>query len=283
MIEQIWIVGDFFLDRNKNYMLRGSHGTDQESADQFVMENHFEVSTITGFTGNNRGRSAISRSLNAYIEKLNTMGSTLPKWIVVFMENDLMKSINYTSFGVTKAYGMIIQYMMAQMDTAWKRCIQSDIVSSKRVNKYNWPFFIWVEPSLHYDHPDSHLRVKYIRSMYNAAQLYNNMIVLPPKQGWSYFQQDLIFNSNLSPKGIKQLWLATENSIKFADTKLMRNHGAPFQAIFQKDRMHLEAETRLTSFETQLRRRYQCLVRLHLLLLRKVLLHHTGQANLQLL
>ena len=257
MTEHLWLLGDEFLLKNRREypdLRASSTQPDTISAPPFsgpFVPEVFTMSMVFANHDHNRAKSAIDRMVNSFINKLNGNDSTCPKWIVIIPETDIMNSIQYSNFGVTTAYGMLIQYMMTQFDSAITKYFSNLGTDTKSVNQYNWPFFAWVEPVLHMDLSNNHLRLKFIRSMYNAAQMHDKVVILNPKQGWSYFQQNLIFNNNLSQKGVQQLFQAIDNSIRFADTKLMRNFGLKFTQIFQKDKLQAEAENRLASFELQ--------------------------------
>ena len=70
------------------------------------------------------------------------------------------------------------------------------------------------------------------------------------RQIWS---QDDISNCNmvrgLTETGRKKHWMATDQVIKFADIKVMRNFNAPFSQIFRKDQLLADAEDRMKTFE----------------------------------
>ena len=76
----------------------------------------------------------------------------------------------------------------------------------------------------------------------------------PPNRVGLAFSKNLVFNGNLSQKGVQQLLSAIDNTIRFVDTKFMRNFGLKFTQIFQKDKLQTDAEGRMSSFEVQLQR-----------------------------
>ena len=103
--------------------------------------NQFNMSMVylNHDTTNNRGKSAIHGIINSFIQKLNETDTTCPKWIVVIPESDIIHDIQYNNFGVSAAYGMLIQYVMTQFDNAIRKYFGDGIDLPKNVNKIQLP------------------------------------------------------------------------------------------------------------------------------------------------
>ena len=89
--------------------------------------------------------------------------------------------------------------------------------------------------------------------MHNAAlgEGKDRMIILPLKQGWREADGTLVQPSirSLNQKGLHVFCQALDQTVRFADTKIMRNHGIPLNRVFQKDKLQQEMEKRITDFE----------------------------------
>ena len=193
--------------------------------------------------------NAIGRILNSIARTFNIYRYVIPKWIVIIPETDLIRSVEYTEFGVSGTYGTIIEYMMKEVNNMVKTFLRND--SSLKNNRYNHPFIVWIEPVLHSGFTDNALRVKFIRSMHNAAQGQERMVILSLKQSWKENDSTLIQPSLkiLNQKGLNLYCTALDNTLRFADTKVMRNYGLPLKNIFQKQKIREEMEKRVTLFE----------------------------------
>ena len=244
-IEKMWIIGDDTVNRS----VRGHLNADSAP---FITRN-FETSIIAGSTASQNG-SVIGRICNSLTTSFNNK-QYLPKWIVIIVENDVINGLPYHQSGCSEIYGQIIEYMMSKF-TSTVATIQRNY--PPKAMKFTWPHFLWIEPSINTNHQDTTLRMKFIRSLHAVSMSHNNMLVLPLKQGWDtnnpeYF---LWHQQRITPKGLRALWSAIDNTIRFADTKLMRNHGLFLHNAFQKSRIALEMNGRLSNYErsTLLRR-----------------------------
>ena len=204
---------------------------------------------ITGAQGNNNSISnAVGRTLNSLKSTLNLNRNVIPKWIVIVPESDIMSSISYTEFGVSGAYGTLIEHLMKQMSSTTKSLYFG---LPTKANKYNWPYFLWIEPTLHVDYMNNALRLKFIRSMYNAAKNFDDkVVILPLKQNCNVQNKAVLTPSRqLNATGLNNFSIALDNTVRFAETKIMRNFNVPLNQIFMKEQAHNEVESRLTRFE----------------------------------
>ena len=162
-------------------------------------------------------------------------------------EKDLLSSIEYSEFGVSGAYGLLIDHLVKEMENSI-RYFTANIPF--KANKYNRPNVLWIEPSLHINYTDNNSRVKFIRSLHAALKSNHRHIILPLKQHWCDNNTDLVFsNGSVNKQGYSTFTKAVDATIRFADTRLMRNYGVPMQQIFQKERIEKEMEMRISNFE----------------------------------
>ena len=192
--------------------------------------------------------NAVSRTMNSLIRSFNSNRDTIPKWIVIVPEIDIINSISYQEFGVSGAYGLILDYMMKTITNVIKEFKGPNLPF--KATKYDTPHILWIEPSLHVNYGDSNtLRMKFIRSLHAAVQTWENMIVLPMKQNWETVGNMPFTNGTLNQFGMNKFCAALDATVRFAETKLMRNYGMKLHKVFQKEKLQHEMEKRLTEFE----------------------------------
>ena len=247
--EKIWVIGDSFVRiSSTSYPTSFGNAALPFGTDKFAIEFYTQDSYEV------RNRNSLARINNSLTLACNTSQTPLiPKWIVVIPETDIMETLDCNHYGISAAYGMMLEYLMKRFDTILKTFVDFNGNLPARINKSNRPHVLWVVPTLHMGYSNNGSRSKFIRSMHNVVQFHSNVIVLPLKQGWMDDQPKLVLNSHPSPRGYEQLWRAIDNTIKYADTKLMRNHGLTLPQVFQKNRLMTECEHRLTCFERRLR------------------------------
>ena len=90
-LEKIWIIGDEFCDRSYDHYYKRI-GLDRESNKTFAFTN-FEMRDFFSSEYKSHNRSAVGRILNNLINALNEH-NTLPKLIVMVIDNDMVKHIN---------------------------------------------------------------------------------------------------------------------------------------------------------------------------------------------
>ena len=143
--ESIWLIGDKSLNNIRGNIIQMRH--------HIFLPLNFEtrISTEDQHRGNATGR--IINSLNT---TFNNNGVTIPKWVVIIPENDIIRSIEYTEFGVSGTYGMIIEHIMKEMDNAITSFLGPKLLH--KVNRFDHPHILWLEPSLHVCYADNSLR-----------------------------------------------------------------------------------------------------------------------------
>ena len=218
------------------------------------LTHHFGT-TVIADNNNENNPSVIARVINGFVNKFNEE-KRLPKWVIILLEDDIIEAIPYKQFGITETYGHVIDYMMSCM----KKMVQKirDELPLK-ASKFLYPHFVWVEPTLHTNQQNITLRTKFIRSLHVVAQMHNNVIALPLRYPWNpnYTQLFTWLGQKTTPEGHSTMWSALDSIMKFADTKLMRNHGLYLHNIFQKNKEMEDANKRTASWDEKIKQRRQ--------------------------
>ena len=148
LCEQVWLVGDRFVNSTaRSYWV---------SRVQHSIPQNFEVKVAA--SGERAGKNAVGRIINSLTHLFNSQG-TFPKWIIVVPEGDIIKDVQYNQYGVSATYGLLIEYTMTAMDNMIKEFMEEGEIRGK-LNKYDWPHILWVEPVLHIGLSTSLLRSK---------------------------------------------------------------------------------------------------------------------------
>ena len=182
--------------------------------------NNFKVRVLSS-RDNERGVNTMAKMVNQVTRALNHH-KKLPKWIVIVVEEDLIKSIN-ASWASSEAYMRMIDWVMQQ-----QRCAISQFKKHLplKAKKYNLPHVAWVIPTLHdmYTEASFDQRKKFIKCLRMVAKNYDDIIVLPLKQVWDRQDESLVGENNtITSAGLDLLWTAVDRSVRFADTRVIRN------------------------------------------------------------
>ena len=188
-------------------------------------------------------RSVMGKIYNNFIRTFNNQ-KQLPKWVVIITESDLIENIGpIPRNGRFQVFGELLRSMMQNLETAVNTIQQGH---PQKAIKYSWPHFLWVEATLHNNYQDNDSRIIFNKCLQAATLHFDRMIALPLKQEWDEFNCTY-FNwhqQKYTAHGLSAIWKALDNTMRFADTKLMRNHGLFLQNVFQKDKILLESTKR---------------------------------------
>ena len=113
-------------------------------ADCYTRSN-YEISSIssTRFTGYNQ--SMILRIRNLFLTSIINQ-KQLPLYVVVILEDDLLKFISYDDYGATVGYEKALGWICKEFNQIIK-FIKNRMPA--KAKKEGHPHFIWVTPSIH--------------------------------------------------------------------------------------------------------------------------------------
>ena len=113
-LKDIWIVGDQFLRDTFDalQMMRNNTVTNIDPKTQLYIYAYYNV--VLHFPGvSNRVKSLMARIINAMIKGLNSK-EKLPKYLVVFIDKDLIEALDYFEYGITEALDECMLWMVKQ-------------------------------------------------------------------------------------------------------------------------------------------------------------------------
>ena len=225
--EDLWLLGEDLVHCTGRRAI--------STRNDLYMTNLFETKIFaSSFRQRTTQQNVISRFVNSFALAINSQRK-IPKWVVIIPEGDLLQSTGgYTEFGISAAYGVIIEFIMSSMDNMIQKFIGTDLPN--KANKFNYPYFLWIEPTLHMNYDNNSLRMKFIKSLHTASLMHDRVIVLPLRQMWSDNSPNM-FNTQqnlLSPAGLCTLWRGIDQAVRFADIKMLRKFWTLSQKSFSE-------------------------------------------------
>ena len=210
----MWVVGDEFVARSGDII--------EKKVDTYVHEN-FQVRAMGGSSITSRDNpDPIARLRNIIIKLLNKF-NTIPKIIVVVAENDIIKAINVEdSSGYSVHYGQAIEWIIdghVDIMDKYKGYIQKNAKKGRR----DWPYYMWISPSLHEQFEDYNLRRKFTKCLEKIAHGDRNIIAMRlMKQIWDQKDVNLVNNQHrFTTEGYNTYWSAVDHAIKYMDEKII--------------------------------------------------------------
>ena len=151
--------------------------------------------------------------------------SEIPKYIVVVLEDDVIKFLNYNDYGVSELYGKTIDYLFRELKnitTSFKNKLP------QKARRITWPFFIWLTPTTHANYSNNALRKKFghemdalINGTINKRQFgHSGAAALKLMQLWCCDDVTLTVDGVISERGTEKLWQAVDRTIRYTDWKL---------------------------------------------------------------
>ena len=177
------------------------------------MKDQYDVKAI--FNNHHYDPNMLSRIRNTVVTALNE-NSTTPKILVFCLENDLMRFIAHENFGLTIETGMLLQWLITEVN----RVILSRLDQlPKKAKRPGQPHVIWMALPLHSEFADNESRRKFNKCLEAIIPLYENMSVLAPKKGWDAVDKLICSKNKISAVGMKIYWKAIDAAVQFWDQR----------------------------------------------------------------
>ena len=178
------------------------------------------------------GQNTIGRLRNSLVNLVNQQ-TFIPKWVVVVVEDDIIKSFDATRTANQESayYGSVLEHIMKEHNTIMDEF--KDMIPDK-AKKHGWPFFLWVVPTLHEIYDNNSARDKFIRCLKMVENLHDNVISLELEQVWSSTDRSLFQpgTTKLSIAGYNALWKGIDKTIRYADINVLRHGNKRMKEIF---------------------------------------------------
>ena len=193
---------------------------------------HFEARVASG-SASSTNRNAVSRLRNCVVNCYNAT-QKIPKWIVIIVENDLIKFLKYTEYAVTDAYEAVLNWIFDELKE-----VRDEIRKRLpfKTKKNGWPYYLWIEPTMHKSYSDLVQRRAFLESLRKVSSGHNESITLPLQQGWDDNNEDLFMERErrYSTLSVRTFWTALDKTVMFADMRMLRNHSKTLQEVFKQN------------------------------------------------
>ena len=216
--DKIWVVGDKFVHESQNIIKRyfgfeekhqNDHTQSVEKHQSYIGDN-YDVKVFTGYE-NRFNRSVLGHLHNAFVAALNANGK-LPKMILVVIEDDIIKCVNFDKAGISQVFGRCVQWLADEIRTAIHKH-KADLPGKCKKNLY--PQVFWVAIPSHLNFLNNHTRFKFNQSLETVLLLYNEMKVLKLQRRWQFNDTSVSIIGQITPPGFTTYWSVVDEAIQF--------------------------------------------------------------------
>ena len=143
-MKELWIVGDSFLRQTYETLQKlRSASQDKRVRRSLYAYDYYNV-TLYFPSGTSTMRSVMAKLLNAAAEGLNQK-EKLPKYVLLVLDGDLIKNLNFFAFGMTEMFEKAIDWLVKNLMKMFDR--RRDDLKSRRpgaVSLATEPRYLWV-------------------------------------------------------------------------------------------------------------------------------------------
>ena len=163
--------------------------------------------------------NTLSRLRNNLVHLINRH-ATLPKFIVIILEADVINEVRYKDFGASTAYGNVLDWLMAE----YRKIISGfkDAMPNK-CKIIDEPHVMWIQATRHKNYVDDEARGKFNNCLRILANVQENSSVYYLQQLWDTRSSSLVLphNGRMTFEGVCTLWDAMDRTIKYGVAKYM--------------------------------------------------------------
>ena len=205
-LERLWFVGDNLMSETYRTYLK-------KSRVQFYVKDQYEVSDFKNCKQNSNNRNVLSRILNTFITAVNE-NPVLPKYIVFVLDDEVLSSLEYENFGVSTMYGMMLEWLVKNVNSTVQDIKQKLPNKAKREH---FPQIYWTPALTHKRFFKGNvLQNKFNLRLESIVKLYPTMRVLKFKHTWCFEDDNLMHqNGTLSATGKGAYWAAVDQALKY--------------------------------------------------------------------
>ena len=202
--KNVWLIGDDFLKRNyQAYPMLRSEAVANDTKPPYLFSN-YNVSTFT--TGDKQIKNPMVKIVNGLIEAFNKY-HTMPRFIIIIPDWDILKYINFYKFGASKFIGTMVDWLITEVSSA--------VDDKKAEMKTRRPgSVVSLEPKLimikMIDRPGTsdvlESREKYNAVLEEALFQTKKMYIMDINASLDFYRADFEVTSNLNFTGRKKYW-----------------------------------------------------------------------------
>ena len=152
-----------------------------------------------------------------YIEAINKH-TLLPKWVMIIMENDLIKATNHYKSGATLALGPQLDWLANEIHRLTSS--QKERLPTKS-RKFKYPQILWIPAIYHDDLRDNEYREKFNDSLNAVVSMHREMKVLK-LHTWDPMDRPCVTKKKMNAHGLSKYWDALSDAFQAWDKEQMR-------------------------------------------------------------
>ena len=196
--------------------------------------NNFEVHYAAAKAFGAVNTNVLCRVRNSLVHLINRHAS-LPKFIVIFLEADLIQYINCNGIGATCALGESLDWLVAEFR---KTIIGFKDIMPLKAKIIDEPHIVWIHTTRHVNYADDENRHKFNKCLEVVIKLQENSSLYDLRQLWNDKNNNLVLphNGRLTYEGLKTIWAGLDRTIKYAVVKYQNSIDKAKIAVFMQQR-----------------------------------------------
>ena len=229
--EQMWVIGDDFVAKNIDHQL---FRKSEASASERYALNNYEVYYTANRNFGAINKNTLARLRNCLIQLINRH-ATLPKFIIIFVEADIIEYLNTSGPGVTCAYGEALDWLVAEFR---KTIISFKNIMPNKAKVVDQPHIVWIQTTRHNNYANDELRDKFNKCLDTIVRLQENSSIYDLRQLWDSRSNNLVLphNGRLTYEGLRAIWAGLDRTIKYAVVKYQNNIDKAKIAVYLQQR-----------------------------------------------
>ena len=219
--EKLWFLGDEFISKTHGPYFQDNY--DFKDLDYFkdsYIRNHFDTAIYCdgSLTLSMKNRNVIGRIFNNIVCAINK-DIILPKIIVLVMEDDLIKSSNHYTDGISTLLGQQCEWLANEIHrtiSGYKEKLPT------KARKFRYPHILWIGAVHHTDFggKKNYFRKKFNTCALSVTELFREMDFLMLNT-WDSHDKSLVTDSELNASGKEKYWQAVDNAVQKWDRDQM--------------------------------------------------------------
>ena len=235
-LHDVWVIGDKFLSTLEGALADLQQiSVKDKSTPSLYLQDYFNIKVFNKFNKSD-AKHAIGRTLNALIEAVNGKNASLPKYLLVLMDKDVIEDVDdIFDFEASKIVATLTQWLVKQVHTVIRRK-KVDLLDKKPGTLYDFSTKIIFVRMLHRIgsfHNKSRiagvlaLHPKFNDSLNDAvAKIGHYMLTVNACNAYEHYDK----HGLLSAKGKEEFWLEIDDLLEHFDfhkVKLLPNPKNP--------------------------------------------------------
>ena len=205
--KKVWLIGDDFLASTIRVHFR-------KSPADFHLKENFQVNIFCGNCFNDSNQNVLSRVQISLAKVINSLHK-LPDFILMILDDDLIRFLKFKDPGVSSMYGTWIEWLCGTMDNMIKNRYEQLPVKARTAEITQQVYWMLSVTHMNFDAKDKQARDHFNLCPKSVVKTYTNMRTMKMKENWSFNDSTLVTNNHITSAGYNQYWKAIDASFKF--------------------------------------------------------------------